>query len=187
MYIEDQTFEKKDYTLHFLEEWEYEKCKFSQCNFSGSDLSRRRFIDCEFIECNLSVARLTEASIQNVHFLDSKLIGLEFQNCNEFLFGASFENCNLEFASFTNMKIKWMNFHNCNLHEANFSGSDLTWAKFDICNLDNAVFQRTNLEKVDFLTSYGYSIDPENNRMKGSKFSLEWIPGLLHKYNIIIK
>jgi len=43
------------------------------------------------------------------------------------------------------------------------------------------------LEKVNFLTSYNYSIDPENNRLKKAKFSMNGLAGLLGKYDIEIE
>jgi hypothetical protein len=53
--------------------------------------------------------------------------------------------------------------------------------------LTNALFENTNLEKVDFRTSYNFTIDPENNRIKKAMFSLNTIPGLLVKYGIVIE
>jgi fluoroquinolone resistance protein len=43
------------------------------------------------------------------------------------------------------------------------------------------------LEKADFRTSNGYSIDPEMNRIKKAKFSLEGVAGLLDKYDIEVE
>jgi hypothetical protein len=50
-----------------------------------------------------------------------------------------------------------------------------------------ARFERTVLEKVDFRTSYNFSIDPEVNRMKKARFSLAGIAGLLGKYDIVVE
>jgi hypothetical protein len=52
--------------------------------------------------------------------------------------------------------------------------------------LTGARFENTIIEKADLRTSYNYSIDPENNRIKKAKFSLAQIAGLLDKYNIEI-
>jgi hypothetical protein len=53
--------------------------------------------------------------------------------------------------------------------------------------LTRARFERTVLEKVDFRTSYNYSIDPELNRIKNAKFSIVGIIGLLDKYDIEVE
>ena len=72
------------------------------------------------------------------------------------------------------------------MQEVDFSESDLTNASFDGCNLDKTVFDHTNLEKVDFTTSYNLSIDPERNRIRKASFSINNVLGLLNKYDINI-
>jgi len=51
----------------------------------------------------------------------------------------------------------------------------------------NRSHQNTNLEKANFLSSYHYIIDPEANRIKKAKFSLQGTVDLLAKYGIEIK
>lgn len=58
---------------------------------------------------------------------------------------------------------------------------------FRNCDLSGAIFNHTNIEKVDFRTSHNYSINPEINRIKKAKFSLNEVSGLLHKYDIEIE
>jgi hypothetical protein len=41
--------------------------------------------------------------------------------------------------------------------------------------------------KADLSTSFNYQIDPERNKLKGARFSLHGIGGLLHKYDIKIE
>jgi len=43
------------------------------------------------------------------------------------------------------------------------------------------------LEKADFREATNYFIDPEKNRIKKAKFSLNGLPGLLIPYDIIIE
>ena len=83
-YIADQTFEKADFTLRPLPKAEYENCKFINCDFSSSDLSGVKLLDCEFTSCNLSLASLTKTSFIDVNFQDCKMLGLRFENCNDF-------------------------------------------------------------------------------------------------------
>jgi len=85
------------------------------------------------------------------------------------------------------MKLKKMIFKNCNIQEADFSEAELTNSVFDFCDLQRTIFFHTNLEMVDFRTSYNYSIDPEQNKMKKAKFAASGLSGLLDKYNIIIE
>ena len=64
---------------------------------------------------------------------------------------------------------------------------NLTNATFNNCDLIGSIFKTTILEKTDFRTSFNYSIDPEINRIKKAKFSLQGVIGLLGKYQIEIE
>ena len=72
------------------------------------------------------------------------------------------------------------------LQEVDFVEADLSGAVFDNCNLERAAFERSNLEKADFRTAYHYSIDPDLNKLKKTKFSTLGLSGLLDKYDIEI-
>ena len=93
------------------------------------------------------------------------------------------------------IKNKWLNkakfknavFAHCLLHETDFTESDFTGTVFNDCDFSLAVFNHANLEKTDFRTSYNYSINPENNRIKKAKFSLPAVTGLLDTYDIEIE
>jgi uncharacterized protein YjbI with pentapeptide repeats len=72
------------------------------------------------------------------------------------------------------------------LQEPDFTECDLTDSLFDNCDLTRATFDNTVIEKADFRTSYNYTIDPEINRIKKARFSINGISGLLEKYDLII-
>jgi len=99
----------------------------------------------------------------------------------------NFENCSLNLSLFYQMKLKGIHFNNCELKEADFTGTDLSNAQFEKCELAGAIFDETNLEKADFRSSFNYTIDPEMNRLKKTKFSRVGIHGLLHKHDILIE
>ena len=85
------------------------------------------------------------------------------------------------------MKIKKTVFKTSSLHEVDFAEADLSNSLFDNCDLAHAIFENTNLEKSDFRSSFNYSINPEINKIKKAKFSLNGIAGLLEKYDIDIE
>jgi uncharacterized protein YjbI with pentapeptide repeats len=114
------------------------------------------------------------------------MLGMQFNDCNLIGLSFGFENCLLNHSSFYKIKIKNTIFKNSQLYEADFTECDLTCSVFDNCELARATFERTIIEKADFRTSFNYSIDPENNRIKKAKFSLTGIAGLLDKYDIEI-
>ena len=184
---EDQKFENVNYSGEKVPCAEYVGCVFENCDFSNSNLSNIKFIDCEFHLCNLSLANLNAASLKTVKFFESKLVGLDFSNCSEFLFSVIFEKCNLQYASFFKRKLHKTTFKDCSLNETIFSEVDLSLSVFLNCDLINAIFEKTILSKVDFTTSYNYIIDPEKNNIKKAKFSKDGILGLLAKYDIMIE
>ena len=73
------------------------------------------------------------------------------------------------------------------MREVDFTDADLSGASLDKTDLQLALFENTNLEKADLRTAYNYSINPEINKIKKAKFSLDGLPGLLGKYDIVIQ
>lgn len=185
-YFEDQIFEKIDFTETRIISWNYEKCVFIRCNFSDTDLSKIHFSDCTFRGCNMSMVNLVGTELIDVTFIDCKLLWLAFENCSKFLCSFNFENCLLNFASFRWLKIKKTTLKDCSIQEVNFTETDLSSSIFDNCDLSRSLFERTILEKANFITSYNYALDPEINTIKNAKFSINWVTGLLQKYNITI-
>ncbi|WP_108801942.1 pentapeptide repeat-containing protein [Aquimarina sp. Aq107] len=186
-FIEEKTFDRKDFSEIPLEKGEYELCVFLNCNFSNSDLSHIRFVDCEFHNCNLSTANIFQTGFQNVLFKDCKILGLHFDKCNDFGFSIKVDNCQLNHSSFFKRKLSKTLFKKSKLQEVDFTECDLSSAIFDDCNLQNTIFNKTDLQNADFRNSFNFTIDPENNKIKGAKFTLETIVGLLTKYNIKIE
>lgn len=181
--IEEKTFDRSDVPS----KGDYENCIFNGCDFGDKDLSEFKFTDCLFKGCNLSLAKLNNTVFRDVKFKDCKMLGLRFDTCNDFGLSFAFDTCQLNHSSFYKLKIKKTVFINSQLQEVDFVGSDLTSAVFDHCNLAQATFEHTLLEKADFRTSYNYSFDPELNRIKKAKFSIQSIAGLLDKYDIDVE
>lgn len=183
----DKTFEKVIYFDKKISNREFDGCIFKNCDFSNNNFSECVFIDCEFIDCNLAMVKLPATSLKTVTFKESKLLGIRFDECADFLFNVSFENCMLDYSWFTNKKMAKTQWINCSLKEVNFGSADLTAAHFDNSNLEGAIFNETNLSNADFTTAYNFRIDPERNIIKKAKFSIAGIPGLLEKYDIKIE
>ena len=178
-YVEEKTFNKVDFTSKALEKGEYDNCTFKECDFSNSDLSDVKFLECKFDNCNLSMTKLINTSLCDVRFKNCKMLGMHFENCNEFGFSIHLEDCNLSLSSFYKIKMKKNTFKNLKFHECDFTESDLSLSVFDQCDFAKATFDNTNLEKADLQTSFNYSIDPEKNRIKKAKFSLNGITDYL--------
>lgn len=180
----EENYASINFYNHPLNKGEFESCTFKNCDFSHTDLSEFRFIDCIFSACNLSLAKLFKTSFQDTQLKDCKLLGLHFEQCSGFGLSFRFENCQLAHSSFFGIKLKGIIFKNCDLQEVDFTDADLTSVAFENCNLLNAVFENCLLQKADFRTAFNYSFDPERNRIKGARFSLPAVTGLLDKYGI---
>jgi len=165
---------------------EFDGCTFKNCDFSNSYFSECQFIDCEFIDCNLSMAKLPGTALKTIQFRDCKLLGIQFHECDNFLFNVGFATCTLDYSWFINKKMQKTNFINCSLKGVNFSGADLTSSNFENANLEGAIFDGTLLKATDFTTAYNFKIDPETNSVKSAKFSTSGVHGLLEKYDIKI-
>ena len=115
------------------------------------------------------------------------MIGIQFDTCNQLLFEASFESCQLDHSVFFKMKLKQAHFMNCQLVEVDFSETDLSNSKLNGCDLSGTKFDHTNLEKADLTSSINLVIDPEINKINQAKIPFSQLPGLLAKYNLKIK
>lgn len=186
-FIADQTFKGKDYTEALIEKGEYEACTFIGCNFSTVNLSSMRFIDCELINCNLSSVMLAQTSLQDIFFKDCKILGVDFGVCSDFAFSIRFENCQLDHSSFDKQNLSKTLFKSSKLYDVGFFECDLSSAVFEESDLMNARFNQNNLKKSDFRTASHFVIDPEQNALKGAKFSAHSLAGLLAKYKIRIE
>lgn len=182
-----QTFDKIDFKKQTFIIAEYEDCSFINCDLSGLKLSGARFIECSFSGCNLSLAKLSQTALQQVKFINCKMLGLRFDECSAFALEVSFDNCMLDHSSFYKLNIKKTKFTATQLHEVDFTQCDLTDALFDKCDLAGATFDKSILEKADLRSATGYTLDPENNKIRNAKFSLPAVTGLLHKYGIKIE
>ncbi len=182
----EKRFEKLDTGKQELPEGEYEHCIFEHCYFNGADLSGFRFIETEFIECDLSNTKLEKTAFQEVIFANCKMLGLHFEACHDFAFGVRFEKCVLNHASFFQMKLNRTSFIESQLRGVDFTEADLKGIALTGCDLLDATFENTNLEKTDLRNAFNYSIDPELNRIRGAKFTIPEVTGLLTKYQIQI-
>ena len=184
---EDKIFDQVDFSGQSFYEIEFINCKFINCNFAYADINNSDFIDCTFDNCNLSVVKVKNAGFKNAYFLKSKITGVDFSVCNNFLFDFQFQDCIIDYCSFYGKKLKKTHFKACSIKESDFSEADLSESWFDNCDLLNSIFRQTKLMKTNFSTAVNYMIDPEQNNIKKAKFSQEGLNGLLAKYDIIIE
>jgi fluoroquinolone resistance protein len=185
-YAENQIFKSQDYTENELAFGEYENCIFSSCIFANTDFSHFVFIDCVFDSCDLSMVKLKETAFKDVKFKNSKLLGLRFDDCNDFLLAVNFENCDLSYSSFYKLTIKSTLFDHCKLEDVDFSEANISNSSFYNTNLLGTTFSNTIIEGADFRSAEHFNIDLDVNKVKNAKFSPYNVHGLLTKYKVIV-
>jgi uncharacterized protein YjbI with pentapeptide repeats len=183
----DRTFEKLVSFDARISSREFDGCTFKNCEFSNSVFAQCMFIDCTFIECNLSMVKLPATGLKTVVFRDCKLLGIRFDECDDFLFNVNFQDCVLDYSWFVNKKMPKTGFVKTSLKGVNFSGADLSMAVFDNTNLDGAVFDGTQLKAADLRPLTTSRSTRNKTRCRKRKFSVGGIPGLLQKYDIKIE
>ncbi len=183
--MEQQTFQKIDFKTIVMDS-EYDDCIFDSCDFSTLPLADIRFNECEFRRCNFSLCKLL-CNLNVAKFIECKLTGAEFTNIGSLSGSLWFEKSLMDYVSFVQLKMKKTHFVDCNLREAYFDEADITASVFKDCDLLRTSFNRTNLEKVDFSSSFNFTINPDTNRLYKTIFSEEGLRGLVAHLNIIIK
>lgn len=186
-YYNGRLFDKVDLEGLQLVGRQFEDCTFNGCDFSEIAFDDIQFTKCTFSSCNLSMVKFRGISLDQVHFIDSKLVGADFAAAKDFLFGANFTNCRLDYSSFIKKKNKKSFFKNCSLIGADFTETDLTSSTFERCDLAAAVFVRSNLKAADFTTSFNFDIDPEKNQLRQAKFSAHGLAGLLTRHGLLVE
>lgn len=186
-FYQDREFDASDIGAEVLAGSEFENCIFRGCAWAGTDLRKARFTDCLFDDCDLSNAKVEGASFRTVRFIGSKLLGVQFEACNPFLLALAFERCRLDYASFRGLVLKGAAFVSSQLHEADFSGADFSEATFSGSDLAGAVFDGTRLEGADLRDVRNLVLDPQRNRLRGARFSLDGLPGLLERHGIMVE
>lgn len=186
-FITDRIFEKQDYSQTSLPKAEYDNCTFIRCDFSDSFLSYVSFTACEFIDCNLSGIKIKDTLFKDILFSSSKILGVNFCECSDFLFSFKAEHSTFSFSSFFNKNLNSTSFKNCILENVDFTKANLFKAKFSDSDLKHAIFENTNLEQVDFRTATNFNINPAQNKLKHAKFSKNGALSLLNNLQIVVE
>lgn len=182
---ENKTYKDLDFRAIELEE-EYYHCIFEHCDFTEILFQKTNFEECEFISCNFSLCKSNGTSWNKVVFEQCKLTGANFSHANKFTFSAKFDECLMQYVSFQGLNLQGFQFTKCLLTETDFNTCNLKKTHFDDCNLDRALISHCNLEDTDFSTAYNFVINPNDNKVKKAKFSLQNLPGLVAVFDVKI-
>jgi len=132
-------------------------------------LEKGSFEDCTFTNCNFN-----EQDLSGFIFNDCEFIECNLSNCS--LGDTAFKNVVLK-----NCKLLGLQFSHCStfLFKINFNNSVIDYSSFD-------VFDQTNLTKCDLSTSTNININPHNNILNKTKFSIHNISQIAENIGITL-
>ena len=99
--------------------------------FQGIDFSEEELTIGDYENCDFSMVKTTKTAFREVKFKGCKLLGLHFEDCNEFLFSVSFEGYQLNLSSFYKRDLRNTEFKDCSIKEVDFTESDLAGSIFE--------------------------------------------------------
>ena len=187
---EDRTFEGLDLAGEEIRAKEFAGCTFVGCSFLETAFAGCRFVDCEFVRCDLSLCRVEDCSFTTVKFLDSQVIGVNWTEASWPAFGLShtigFERCALNHSTFIGLRLKRVEMVDCQAREVDFSEADLSLADCRGTDFEGSRFLRTDLTEADFAGAKNYTIAPNLNVLRKTKFALPEAMALLYGLDIIL-
>jgi fluoroquinolone resistance protein len=173
----DCTFERVQFSNAMLEEAQFSNCRFIACRFSHAELASARFADCRFTDdgakgcsfafSNLQRAEFSGCDLSQTVFDRTDMFAVEMRDCN--LTGARFatadfsralsrktietraifQDCKLDVADLSGVKLPGCSLNGCRLREADLSNADLTDADLTGSDLFQAILDGAKMAGVD--------------------------------------
>jgi uncharacterized protein YjbI with pentapeptide repeats len=169
-----------------LKNKEFYKCRFVSCNLFKFKFTSCEFENCTFESCDLSLAVVAGSKFLDVIFKGSKTVGVDWREVSR-PGSYKFIDCKIDNSIFYRMDLHSINIIKCSAQNVDFVETNLSRAVFTDTNFSGSKFSRSNLSYADFSESINYNIDPNNNKLKKTIFSLPEAVSLLSSFDIIIK
>jgi uncharacterized protein YjbI with pentapeptide repeats len=130
----------------------YERCNFSEVDFTGANLVETKFNHANMESCVINHAQLFNAELVEAVLRNAKANKVNLQNAK--CFGANFDNAELHSIIATNAEFRLSSFRGAILEKANFQqaslvGAQLQGAKLRGANLVEADLKGANLSGAD--------------------------------------
>ncbi|MBL0171715.1 MAG: pentapeptide repeat-containing protein [Gemmatimonadaceae bacterium] len=182
----DRLFEDLELHAADLTGKEFERCTFRRCKLPESRWANARLEDCVFEACDLSRMVPRRMVLSGVRFADTRLSGVDWEDLG-LLPDVSFAGCDLRYASFVKVPLRAVRFVNCVIRDASFVDSDLTKADFTDTDLTGTSFRGCLLKEANLTRATGVYVDPQQNRAKGARISLEAAVTLVRSFGIVVE
>ncbi len=169
------------------DEENFSSCVFESCDFTNCNLTGKEFRECVFDRCNLALCKLANATLIDIEFTHSKLVGSDFSAVRKPAFSQPFilfDDCLVDLCNFSGLPMKGAKFDGCTVRNCTFGQTNLSQASFDRTDLEGTTFHHADLTKADFSSAKNYAIDPTANTLKKTRFSLPEAVSLLRGFDI---
>ena len=172
----------------------FRAARFTDCDFTASDLRRTMVQQAEFIRCKFDDALLMYLEGRQETSLDVETTKVIFKNCTakgayfnrSELWVAEFTGGNWDGSFFNNCMWTLAEFDNVSFENTDWRGAKLDSVKFVNCNFRNALFHKANIRASEFIncdfrgTDFGF-VDAKRvtmeqcafYRVKGMVFDVE--------------
>ncbi len=184
--FDDATFVGGDFTAADLKNKTFSDCEFREISAQEADFQHSVFENCRFVGCDLTMALVANARFLDVEFVDCKLMGVDWSQVSGLVFAVGFDRCVLSHGSFIGLAMKNARVLDCRADETNFAGANLEGADFARTNLRSAKFSDTNLAGADLSLAANYDINPSDNTLRKTRFSVAAALVVAERMGIII-
>ena len=165
---------------------EFQRCNFWRCKFPESNWARCKLEDCVFEECDLTRMVPRGLALRGVTFKGTRLMGVDWTDLAP-LPNATFEGCDLRYASFVKLRLRATRFVGCVAREANFLDSDLTEADFSDTDLTGSTIRGCILARTNLSRATGVLFDPQHNKVKGVRIAMETAVELVQSQGMVVE
>ena len=126
------------------------------------------------------------SEFREVKFMNCKAIGIDWTRAVK-LKELSFKDCLINYSNFRLLRLPKLVIRKCEAKDVDFIETDLTDADFRNTDFEETTFFKTNLTNANFSLATNYSIDPNTNILKKTRFTLPEALSLLSNLDIIIE
>ncbi len=186
----DQVFKEVHLEHAQLVSNEFYDCVFIRCSFVESVFRNCRFVNCAFQACDLSLVQVPESTFSSTRFENSKVIGVNWTEAEWPAMGlgnpVGFFKSAISHSTFLALSLTGVQIRDCVAVDVDFREADLSQADFGGTDLSKSMFINTNLSEADLSRARNYRIDPGQNVLRQTKFSLPEAMSLLYSLDIIL-
>ncbi len=161
-------------------------CKFVSVNLVEALARNCTFENCSFIGCDISRWSVSNASFQEVHFIDSRILGVDWSKVSPLVFSVEIKDSNASYSGFDGLSLNGCMFQSVNLTDCSFSKCDLSKVDFVGCDMSGVSFYRSIMKSTDLSSSVNVVLDHRQCILKDTKISVTDALSILQRQGIVV-